>query len=692
MKRFKQFLFEEFSIQILILEGKAQNQIIKQFGSKILEKIHKESLYPSERYDATSYQPGHGTPEHMQTWITKKLGIPETPHYLDTQNAEHAHTWNQHLNWMLTRFAQGDKTSGISRIEDIKYRAIPALERYHKLVQSGKLKKESLAKWKNLTDLESAVNNADPINSTSVPENEYHKLAENEHWHVVIPKTAHAACQLGHGTKWCTTSGAFEHYSEQGPLYIMIPKNPRYHGEKYQLHLESKQLMDKDDSPASGWEFHSHEDTPHRNRPLPAEMSGVMKAWQEKADEIRKPKFTEEEQKHLEKYHPIYSYKKFGAAGLSREATLKMLSTEADSLGIDSYDRQQIIKNSPHINRDTTHEMIRDLNSPERKLHTDVARHIFTTPHIRNHITPEQMDDIALNAKNFDLRTQAIRHGNISDAALAKLHEYSYIQSPSHNEKSIALEALNHPRTPESTLRKYMEHLNKGPRPHGLVQTSHLLAHPNFPKDVVDTILDTPTRHIKEYSQLNYYDPKEVTVRSHIDRNSPHDTPFRANDFIQMQLHALSNPNVDPRHLTNAVNGHYSHKKQHDVFDAVVNNPSATPEHLISAIKNAPINPTTARLVIDGVPVEGNKMDFTFSLLRHPVLAGDNQKAHEVFDEMVKNVPIGNYGSIEAIQKHGRYTQRHENMLIDRIKQENPHSKPYFQRKFPAIEPQGQHS
>jgi hypothetical protein len=693
MKRFKQFLSEEVSIQILILEGKAQNQIIKQFGSKILEKIHKESLYPSERYDAISDQPGHGTPEHMQTWITKKLGIPETPHYLDTKNAEHAHTWNQHLNWMLTRFAQGDKASGISKVEDIKYRAIPALERYHKLVQSGKLKTESLPKWKNLTDLESAVNNADPINSTSVPENEYHKLAENDHWHVVIPKTSHAACQLGHGTKWCTTSGAFEHYSEQGPLYIMIPKNPRYQGEKYQLHLESKQLMDKDDSPASGWEFHSHEDTPHRNRPLPDAMTGVMKAWQEKADEIRKPKFTDEEQKHLEEYHPLYSYKKFGSKNLSREATLKMLRADAEQIGIDGYDRKQILENSPHMDRDTTYEIIRDLNSPERKFHADISRHIFATPNTRKHITPEQMDTIALNGVNYDLRTQAIRHGNISDKALAKLHEYSYIQSPSYTEKSIALEALNHPRTSESTLRKYMEHLNKGSGPHGLnPDKAHLLAHPNFPKDVVDAVLDTPTDHIKEHSQLSYNNPKEVTVRSKINPNSPNDTPFRANDFIQMQLHALSNPNVDPRHLTNAVNGHYSHAKQHDVFSAVIYNPSATPEHLIAAMRNAPIDPTTASIKIDGVSVEGNKKDFTFPLLQHPLVTGNHPKSDEIFDEVVNNVNLRNGGSLSAIQKSTRYTQRHENMLLDRMKDKKPHETAYFERKFPAVEPQGQPS
>jgi len=420
-------------------------------------------------------------------------------------------------------------------------------------------------------------------------------------------------------------------------------------------------------------------------------MTGVMKAWQEKADEIRKPKFTDEEQKHLEEYHPLYSYKRFGSKNLSREATLKMLTKDAEQVGIDSYDRKQILENSPHMDKDTTYEMIRDLNSPESKFHPDIPRHIFATPNTRKHITPEQMDTVALYGMNVDLRTQAIRHGDISDKALEKLHEYSYIQSPSYSDKRIALEALNHPRTSESTLRKYMEHLNKGSGPHGLnPDRAHLLAHPNFPKDILDTVLDTPTDHIKEHSQLSYNNPKEVTVRSKIDPNSPNDTPFRANDFINMQLHALSNPNVDPRHLTNAVNGHYSHAKQHDVFSAVVSNPSATPEHLIAAMRNAPINPTSSR-VVNGV-IEGSNMDFTFSMLKHPLVTDNHPKSDEIFDEVVKNVPLKNGGSLSAIQKSTRYTQRHENMLLDRMKDKKPHETAYFERKFPNVEPQGQPS
>jgi hypothetical protein len=83
---------------------------------------------------------------------------------------------------------------------------------------------------------------------------------------------------MGHGTKWCTTSGAFEHYNEEGPLYIAIPKNPQgKYGkkEKYQVHLESNQFMNSEDEPVSYQEKDSF-----KHRPFPTEFSVIHKIHQ----------------------------------------------------------------------------------------------------------------------------------------------------------------------------------------------------------------------------------------------------------------------------------------------------------------------------------------------------------------------------------------------------------------------------
>ena len=74
---------------------------------------------------------------------------------------------------------------------------------------------------------------------------------ENDQVRIVVPEDQNAACYYGQGTRWCTaaktSSNYFNHYNSQGPLYILLPKNPKHDGEKYQLHFESEQFMDEND-------------------------------------------------------------------------------------------------------------------------------------------------------------------------------------------------------------------------------------------------------------------------------------------------------------------------------------------------------------------------------------------------------------------------------------------------------------
>ena len=71
---------------------------------------------------------------------------------------------------------------------------------------------------------------------------------EDDVWKVVIPKSYEASCYWGNGTRWCTATREsdewYNHYSEQGPLYILIDKKTK---DKYQFHFESDQFMNKQD-------------------------------------------------------------------------------------------------------------------------------------------------------------------------------------------------------------------------------------------------------------------------------------------------------------------------------------------------------------------------------------------------------------------------------------------------------------
>jgi hypothetical protein len=70
---------------------------------------------------------------------------------------------------------------------------------------------------------------------------------------VIIPQDQDAACYYGQSTRWCTAStrgnNLFTRYNATGPLYILIPKNPNYPGEKYQLHFIWDQFMNEKDEP-----------------------------------------------------------------------------------------------------------------------------------------------------------------------------------------------------------------------------------------------------------------------------------------------------------------------------------------------------------------------------------------------------------------------------------------------------------
>lgn len=68
---------------------------------------------------------------------------------------------------------------------------------------------------------------------------------------IIVPENEQAACYYGQGTRWCTAStkgdNYFDHYNRSGPMYIMLPKQPSYNGEKYQIHFSSNQFMNEED-------------------------------------------------------------------------------------------------------------------------------------------------------------------------------------------------------------------------------------------------------------------------------------------------------------------------------------------------------------------------------------------------------------------------------------------------------------
>ena len=64
---------------------------------------------------------------------------------------------------------------------------------------------------------------------------------EDEYVRIYHLLTEAAAIYYGRGTRWCTAAkknNMFDDYNKDGPLYVLIPKNPKHDGEKYQLFFD----------------------------------------------------------------------------------------------------------------------------------------------------------------------------------------------------------------------------------------------------------------------------------------------------------------------------------------------------------------------------------------------------------------------------------------------------------------------
>lgn len=93
-----------------------------------------------------------------------------------------------------------------------------------------------------------------------IKEKEIKKVYEDNRWLIAIPLTERGSCIIGAGTQWCTAAkeaqNYFDHYNNQGPLYVLIDKDE---DRKYQLHFETGSLMDERDHPVSGCWFFENE-------------------------------------------------------------------------------------------------------------------------------------------------------------------------------------------------------------------------------------------------------------------------------------------------------------------------------------------------------------------------------------------------------------------------------------------------
>ena len=158
----------------------------------------------------------------------------------------------KYTQWLARQFM----TSPMLNLEDLTSTIADYLAKFDKLNRKRQLEApfNDINRYKNVhVFMDKMDEHDDPVDTKSGGTAE--TVYDGDSVKVVIPKDEAAACAYGRQTRWCTaaTQGTnyFEQYNRQGPMYILLPKQPSRQGEKYQLHFPSEQFMDEDDDPVS---------------------------------------------------------------------------------------------------------------------------------------------------------------------------------------------------------------------------------------------------------------------------------------------------------------------------------------------------------------------------------------------------------------------------------------------------------
>ncbi len=160
----------------------------------------------------------------------------------------------EYTPWLARMYA---KSGGGLPIEDMNRGDL--LRAFHTAKKRRMVKPEhaDINRFKFYQDFEDAMehhyNNFEDLDADQRPDGKATKVYNDDNVTIIVPEDEAAACKYGRGTRWCTAStrgmNYFNQYNRQGKLYILVPKNPKYEGEKYQLHFSSNSYMDENDDP-----------------------------------------------------------------------------------------------------------------------------------------------------------------------------------------------------------------------------------------------------------------------------------------------------------------------------------------------------------------------------------------------------------------------------------------------------------
>lgn len=226
------------------------------YGDKILYQLISDRSYPAVALSTAVQQELKHSEEQGRPGVIR----PEVRNSILTlffeklENADPTKT-KEYVQWMTKCYVK-EKI----KLEDIVSKGADWLERYHQF-KSRRFFTGQYAEYANIMNISfhglSDIANSHVLLSklqdaeeSTVNKGHSKTVYDDAEFRIIIPLDEDAAKYYGQGTQWCTAArnnNMFERYNSEGLLYIILPKHPKFTGEKYQFHFESGQFMDLQD-------------------------------------------------------------------------------------------------------------------------------------------------------------------------------------------------------------------------------------------------------------------------------------------------------------------------------------------------------------------------------------------------------------------------------------------------------------
>jgi hypothetical protein len=147
----------------------------------------------------------------------------------------------QYVQWIARTYLKDPN----SQLEDVLDGYLwQYLTRFNKLVQRKKIPspRNDINGYTNFADFMNVMDEyPDPDKAELKDKGSAFTLYDDENFRVIVPQDEPASCYYGQGSRWCTSgtkgNNMFKYYNSIAPILIVLPKKPKYPGEKYQLHF-----------------------------------------------------------------------------------------------------------------------------------------------------------------------------------------------------------------------------------------------------------------------------------------------------------------------------------------------------------------------------------------------------------------------------------------------------------------------